>query len=95
MSDTSAFPSPNCQIGICHPKRTTYLTVYNNMLVSVPNTPVWQCDICQYQEFEHQTISRLESLMGVSDSAQELQRSTPKITSIESSDSTTARRIKP
>jgi hypothetical protein len=63
MPDTSAFSCPNCQIGICHPKRTTYLTVYNNMLVSVPNTAVWQCDICQYQEFEHHAITRLETLM--------------------------------
>jgi len=56
---------------------------------------VWQCDICQYQEFEHQTISRLDALLGVQDSPLELQRNTPKITSIESSEPTTARRIKP
>lgn len=95
MPETSAFPCPNCQIGICQPKRTTYLTTYKNMLVSVPNVAVWQCDICQYQEFEHVTISQLDDLLGVKDSPFELQRNTPKITSIESSEPTTARRIKP
>jgi len=95
MPDTSAFPCPNCQIGICHPKRTTYLTIYNDMLVSVPNTAVWQCDICQYQEFEHQTIARLEALLGISDSTPEPQRNAPKIASIEPSESTSARRMKP
>lgn len=95
MQDTSDFPCPNCQIGICHPKRTTYLTIYNNMLVSVPNIAVWQCDICQYQEFEHQTIARLEALLGIPDSTPELQRNTPKIASIEPSESTSARRVKP
>ncbi len=95
MSNTSAFPCPNCQIGICHPKRTTYLTVYDRMLVSVPNTPVWQCDICQYQEFEHQTVERLEKLLGISDATPESQRSTPKLASIEPSEPVAARRIKP
>ncbi len=95
MPDTSAFPCPNCQIGICQPKRTTYLTIYNNMLVSVPNTAVWQCDICQYQEFEHQTIAHLESLLGISDNVPELQRNPTKITSVEQTEPTTARRIKP
>lgn len=95
MPEPSAFSCPNCQIGICHPKRTTYLTIYDNTLVSVPNTAVWQCDICQYQEFEHQTIARLEALLGISDAAPELQRNTLKITSLEPSDPTTARRIKP
>ncbi|MBI1278172.1 MAG: hypothetical protein GC179_08595 [Anaerolineaceae bacterium] len=95
MTDTSAFPCPNCQIGLCQPKRTTYLTIYNNMLVSVPNTAVWQCDICQYQEFEHQTILRLETLLGIQDSPLESLRNTPKITSLETPESTTARRVKP
>lgn len=95
MADITAFPCPNCQIGICQPTRTTYLTIYNNLLVSVPNTPVWQCDICHYQEFEHETIARLETLLGVSDTAPELQRNTHKITSLEQSEPTTARRVKP
>ena len=95
MPDTSAFPCPNCQIGICKPTRTTYLKIYNGMLVSVPNTPVWRCDICQYQEFEHQTVARLETMLGISDSTPEMLRNTPKITSIEPADPTSARRMKP
>lgn len=95
MSDLSEFSCPNCQIGICQPKKTTYLTIYDGMLVSVPNTPVWQCDICQYQEFEHQAINRLETLLGLQDSPPELPRNTPKIAPVEPSESATLRRIKP
>ncbi|MCA0453586.1 MAG: YgiT-type zinc finger protein [Chloroflexi bacterium] len=95
MIDSSEFPCPNCQIGICQPKKTTYLTIYDGMLVSVPNTPVWQCDICQYQEFEHQAISRLETLLGLQDSQPEQTRSAVKVAPIEPTEATTVRRIKP
>lgn len=95
MTKLSDFPCPNCQIGICRATHTTYVTIFEGMFISAPNTPVWQCDICQYQEFERQAINRLETLLGLRDSPVELPRSTPKVASIDVSESTTARRVKP
>ena len=86
---------PRCQIGYLQPEKATYAYVHNGMLLSVPNMPAWKCDICQYQEFEHQTIARLEALLGIRDSSPDLQRNTPKIASIEPSEPTSARRMKP
>jgi hypothetical protein len=65
------------------------------MLVSVPDMPVWICDICQYQEFDPEIIMRIETLLGSPESASESQRSTHKLPSIDALETTTVRRIKP
>jgi len=65
------------------------------MLVSVPDMPVWCCDICQHQEFDHETINNLEALLGIRDTTLEPQRSPFKITAIDTPETTTVRRIKP
>ncbi|MBL8119407.1 MAG: hypothetical protein JNJ78_17870 [Anaerolineae bacterium] len=95
MSHSSAYPCPNCQIGLCQPGITTYVCLFNGMLVSVPDMPVWCCDICQHQEFDHETINNLEALLGIRDTTLEPQRSPFKITAIDTPETTTVRRIKP
>ncbi len=55
---------PRCQIGNLHPSMATYSCIHNGMLLTVPNTPVWKCDICQYTEFDYDTLTQLEALTG-------------------------------
>jgi YgiT-type zinc finger domain-containing protein len=62
MSEQAA--CPRCQIGNLQPHTATYSAIHNGMLLSVPNTPVWKCDICQYTEFDYDTLTRLEALTG-------------------------------
>jgi hypothetical protein len=95
MSDLSVYYCPNCQIGLCQPGKTTYLRLHEGLLVSVPDMPMWTCDICQYQEFDPDMITRLETLLGSQESASEAQRNTLKVPPKDAPEVTTARRIKP
>ena len=95
MSDLSVYSCPNCQIGLCQPGNMTYVCLHEGLLVSVPDMPVWTCDICQYQEFDPDIIARLETLLGNQESTSETQRNTRKLPSIDTAEAITARRIKP
>jgi hypothetical protein len=96
MSDSLSFNCPNCQVGICHPVPSLFLSVHQGYLVSVPDIPAWQCDVCQFQEFDRDRLAQLDHLLGeavpVSD---DVQRGNLKLSTFESPDSTTVRRAKP
>lgn len=91
MSDQFAYSCPYCQIGYCQPGQMTYVRLHEGMLISAPDTPVWTCDICGYQEFDHDAVANLDALLRTADSSPDSQRS--KLP--ESLDSTTIRRLKP
>ena len=55
---------PRCQIGNLHTETATYTCVHNGMLLSVPDMPLWKCDICQYTEFDYATMTQIEALAG-------------------------------
>lgn len=55
---------PRCQIGTLQPRTATYTSIHRGMVLSVPNTPMWKCDICQYTEYDYDTLARLEALTG-------------------------------
>ncbi|MBZ0284269.1 MAG: hypothetical protein K8L97_26250 [Anaerolineae bacterium] len=99
MSDQTAYPCPCCQIGFCQPGTQTYLRMHNGLLVSVPDVPMWTCDICQYQEFDQERLRSLDALLGVNDTAQEIGRTNPKVMPSDSADAPdsakTIRRMKP
>jgi hypothetical protein len=40
-----------------------YLKVHGDMLVTVPDMPVWSCDICGFYEYEREALARLDNLM--------------------------------
>ena len=61
---TDQINCPRCQIGSLHAETATYSAIHHGMLLSVPNTPVWKCDICQYTEYDYDTLSQLEALTG-------------------------------
>ena len=94
MSDSTVYPCPVCQIGYCHPGHKTYLRMFNGMLVSVPDMPVWTCDICLHEEFDRESVERLEALLGASETSSETQRANVKMQNTETNDTTTARRAK-
>lgn len=88
MSDQLfVYSCPYCQIGYCQPGQATYVRLHAGMLISVPDVPVWTCDICGYQEFDREAVINLDTLLGVSDVAPDTQRPRPS----ESFDTTTAR----
>jgi len=88
MSDQFAYSCPYCQIGYCQPEQATYVRMQDGMLISVPDMPVWTCDICGYQEFDQEAMANLDALLGVKETTPETQRPRPS----ESLDNSTARR---
>lgn len=67
MNDQPFFVCPQCQIGHLTEANRTYVLVHRGMIVSVPDVPALTCDVCGLQEFEPETIIRLEALLRQSD----------------------------
>jgi YgiT-type zinc finger domain-containing protein len=55
---------PTCQMGRLDLRLTTYVRMYAETLISVPNTPAWICDVCHAQQFDPMAVQRIEMLMG-------------------------------
>lgn len=43
---------PRCQIGRLKPGKATYLRVYNDNIVALPDALAFICDVCHFQEFD-------------------------------------------
>jgi hypothetical protein len=96
MSESLSFNCPNCQVGICHPVPGLFLSVHEGYLVSVPDIPAWQCDVCQFQEFDRDRLVQLDTLLGEAvPGSDDIQRTNVKVSSFESAEPATVRRAKP
>jgi len=66
VPDQSASMCPRCQIGYCQPGEITYVRMYDGMLLTVPHTQVFTCDVCGYREFGTEAFQRIQALeMGI------------------------------
>jgi YgiT-type zinc finger domain-containing protein len=65
-----------------------YLKVQGEMLVHVPDMPVWVCDICGFYEYEREALTRLDNLMSGGKAA-------PRARGPKSPSNRTSRRVKP
>lgn len=74
---------PRCLIGQLESRKTTYSRVHHGIFLSVPNTPCWTCDICQYQELDDAALSQIEALVGQLGLSADLDRRSAKLPSIE------------
>jgi hypothetical protein len=64
MTDSNqTYPCPRCQVGHCQRSVMPYLSLHGDMLVNVPDMPIWTCDICGFYEYERDALARLDSLM--------------------------------
>ena len=95
MNDETTYPCPSCQIGFCHPGKGTYLRMVGDSLVSVPDMALWKCDICEYEEFDRESVMHLEALLGQYETFPDSQRINAKLQSLDTPESTTTRRVKP
>lgn len=64
MSEHESIPCPICHGGQMQLKLVTFTQVYNQTLVSAPNTPAWECDFCRTIKYDAQAISRIDALVG-------------------------------
>ena len=59
------YACPRCTVGRCTPQTTTFVDVYNDQLLSMPNTLAYICDVCHFVEFEKEFLDALwEQLYG-------------------------------
>lgn len=54
---------PHCRIGRLDLKRANAIYTHGNTLICAPNTPAWQCDVCQRREFDSNALRRIGLLV--------------------------------
>lgn len=64
MFNAYAYDCPRCQIGHCHPGKTSFTRLYHGRLISVPDMTVYTCDVCGFQEFDPDAMTILQRLLG-------------------------------
>ena len=94
---TDQIACPRCLIGNLLADRATYTSVHSGMLLSVPNMPVWKCDLCEYQEYDYDAIVELEALVGRFGMPDDPVRPSSKLPAVDSdvSENNLPHRIKP
>jgi YgiT-type zinc finger domain-containing protein len=60
---TRGIPCSECQAGIMHYRKVTYLTWLNEDLITVPDFPAWVCDVCGRREYDGQAIFQLNLML--------------------------------
>lgn len=74
MSEKGFFLCPHCQIGHLRAQTAPYVTVEDDLFLSVPDAKLWSCDICGYQEFDDAVLLQVEQLIGQSRATGQAQR---------------------
>lgn len=55
---------PMCHLGHLQLRVATYMRQFGETLITAPNTPVFECDVCHHREFDRPTVQRIEMLVG-------------------------------
>jgi YgiT-type zinc finger domain-containing protein len=61
---------PRCYVGRIKQKRITLSTVVSGHLLTVPNFPAWQCDVCHAFMYDPKALSELNGMLKASGSPQ-------------------------
>lgn len=54
---------PQCHIGQLQLRLITYVQMYGETLVTAPNMPAWECDVCHAQRVSPEAIQTVEVLI--------------------------------
>lgn len=95
MHEKPLYPCPQCQIGHLQAGKATYANIYHATLISVADMPVWTCDVCHYQEFDHEALTQLEALIGQSSAVAAPSRGAVKVQPADFTDISATHRLKP
>ncbi len=68
-SKRNSFTCPRCGVGRCQPTTTTFVDVYADQLLSIPNVAANICDVCYFAEFDQSAIELLWSEIELDDFA--------------------------
>lgn len=67
IQNRTGYPCPRCTVGRCVPQSQTYVEIYQGQLLSVPEMPVYICDVCHYSEFEIDAVESLWDMLDIND----------------------------
>jgi len=65
---TSMIPCSECHIGQMHQTEVSYFTRLDQDLITVPDFPAWECDICGRLEYDFEALNNLAILLCPADS---------------------------
>ncbi len=62
-----SFECPNCMVGRCRLTQYTFVVPYGDKLFCAPNTDIFICDMCGYQELPYRVLSVYDKFLKPSD----------------------------
>lgn len=54
---------PRCGVGRFRLALSTYVRMYGATLITVPNLPAWECDICHHRDYDSEVVQQIEVLI--------------------------------
>lgn len=54
-----------CGVGRLQPAYATFARMHRGQLLTVPNFPVWRCDVCRAQDADHEALRQLADSLAV------------------------------
>ncbi|HRF95462.1 MAG TPA: hypothetical protein PLZ51_09715 [Aggregatilineales bacterium] len=58
-----SFECPSCMVGRCRLQKQTFVCLYQKSIFCAPNTEIYICDMCDYQELPHRVLSLYDTLL--------------------------------
>lgn len=55
---------PHCRVGRLDLRAVNFMVFDDIAVVSAPQMPAWECDICRYREYDMRSMLRLDLLTG-------------------------------
>jgi YgiT-type zinc finger domain-containing protein len=56
---------PSCTFGNLLPAKITYVRLWGQHLITIPNFAAWHCDSCGYTRYDSAALARVELLFGL------------------------------
>ena len=60
---TQTIPCSGCRIGQMRPVTVTYFTFARGRMITLPDFPAWECDICKKCEYDVDALEKLALLL--------------------------------
>lgn len=95
MHGKPLYPCPQCQIGHLQAGKATYARMYHGLLIAASDILAWTCDVCHFQEFDHEALARLEALIGQFSAVTNVPRGALKVQSVDAVEVGATPRLKP
>ncbi|MFN8419162.1 MAG: YgiT-type zinc finger protein [Anaerolineae bacterium] len=54
---------PYCSVGQLRRRSATFVWMFGQTLITVPNTPATECDVCHRREFDVEIVQHIEALV--------------------------------